>query len=153
MLEKKIDQSSIDLLKNFVLHKDDPSKMKQFLENSSLYKLNSGKLAIDELNLLSSNLSNFGSINNCIIDLSLARGLDYYTGIIVEAVLLKEDGTVSSSIAGGGRYDQLVGMFSGKDIPAVGASIGIERLMALLGDNISAEDNERKKVFVASIGN
>lgn len=45
-------------------------------------------------------------------------------------------------------------MFSGKDIPAVGASIGIERLMALLGDNINADDASIKsKVFVASIGN
>jgi len=44
-------------------------------------------------------------------DLSLARGLDYYTGLIFEAVLV---GSKRGSVAGGGRYDNLVGMFSGK---------------------------------------
>ena len=50
-------------------------------------------------------------LDNILFDFSLARGLDYYTGLIYEAVLL--DGKVGS-IAGGGRYDGLLGMFSGK---------------------------------------
>ena len=64
-----------------------------------------------------------------MFDFSLARGLDYYTGLIYEAVLTGSD---RGSIAGGGRYDGLVGMFSGKNIPAVGVSIGIERIFAIL---------------------
>jgi histidyl-tRNA synthetase len=59
---------------------------------------------------------------------TLARGLDYYTGMIFEAV----SGGEGSSIAGGGRYDNLIGSFTGKDIPAVGCSIGIDRLFDLL---------------------
>jgi len=54
-------------------------------------------------------------------DLSLARGLDYYTGLIFETIFI---GSQRGSVAGGGRYDNLVGMFSGKQIPSVGGSIG-----------------------------
>lgn len=57
-----------------------------------------------------------------IFDMALARGLDYYTGVIFEAVLIGEESV--GSVGAGGRYDKLVGMFSGRDIPAVGVSIG-----------------------------
>ena len=60
------------------------------------------------------------------IDLSLARGLDYYTGPVFEVFAGKGIG----SIAGGGRYDKMIGLFSGKDTPAVGISFGIERIMS-----------------------
>jgi histidyl-tRNA synthetase len=61
-----------------------------------------------------------------ILDLSLVRGLDYYTGPILEVVL---DRPRIGSVAGGGRYDNLIGMFLGKDLPATGVSIGIERII------------------------
>ena len=62
-------------------------------------------------------------------DPTLARGLDYYTGIIME---LKPNGKPEEmSIGGGGRYDGLVGMFAGKEIPAVGFSFGLDRLIEL----------------------
>ena len=60
------------------------------------------------------------------LDLTLARGLDYYTGIVYEATV--EEPKVGS-VSGGGRYDGLVGMFSGRDIPATGISIGLERIV------------------------
>lgn len=64
-------------------------------------------------------------------DLSLARGLDYYTGLIYEIVLT--DSTLGiGSISGGGRYDDLIGMFSQNQIPSVGGSIGLERLFGIL---------------------
>ena len=56
-------------------------------------------------------LKNMNALKNVSFDLSLARGLDYYTGVIYEAILV---GASIGSIAGGGRYDELVGMFSGK---------------------------------------
>ncbi|HEY0907997.1 MAG TPA: histidine--tRNA ligase [Candidatus Paceibacterota bacterium] len=65
-----------------------------------------------------------------VIDLSIARGLDYYTGLIFEARLTNVPGF--GTVCAGGRYDNLVGMFSGKTIPAVGASIGLDRLYAAL---------------------
>jgi histidyl-tRNA synthetase len=60
------------------------------------------------------------------IDLSLVRGLDYYTGMIYEAVV--EEPKIGS-LSGGGRYDNLIGVFTGNKIPAVGGSIGVERLI------------------------
>jgi histidyl-tRNA synthetase len=59
----------------------------------------------------------------------VVRGLDYYTGPVYEAVM---DGGPKISILGGGRYDSLIGRFAGKDIPAVGCSIGFERILSLL---------------------
>jgi histidyl-tRNA synthetase len=62
------------------------------------------------------------------IDPSLARGLGYYTGTIME-INVKD---LPGSIAGGGRYDNLIGMFSGSDVPACGFSLGLERLVVVM---------------------
>lgn len=74
------------------------------------------------------------TLPNIKLDLSLARGLDYYTGVVFEARMVDEAGNKTGSIAGGGRYDKLLGMFraEGDQLPAVGGSIGIERIFALL---------------------
>jgi histidyl-tRNA synthetase len=64
-----------------------------------------------------------------IIDPTVVRGLDYYTGPVFEAVLT--DGSFGS-VAAGGRYDDLVRRFTGQDVPACGASIGVDRLLATL---------------------
>jgi len=71
-------------------------------------------------------------------DLSLARGLDYYTATIYEAVLC---GTEVGSVSGGGRYDGLVNGLAGskKQIPCVGMSIGIERIMAIIDKRLADE--------------
>ncbi len=66
------------------------------------------------------------SDDRIVFDMSLVRGLDYYTGPIFEAVPVD---VKMGSIAGGGRYDGLIGMFLGEDIPATGVSIGIERII------------------------
>lgn len=63
-------------------------------------------------------------------DISLVRGQGYYTGIVFEIVSKNFRG----SIAGGGRYDNLIGKFTGENIPAVGFSIGFERIFALLSE-------------------
>jgi histidyl-tRNA synthetase len=97
--------------------------------------------AFTDLDLLDQYLTALNVAEFVSFDLSLARGLDYYTGVIFEAVLIAEgDNQVSvGSIGAGGRYDKLVGMFSGQDVPAVGASIGLERILAML------EQRERAK--------
>jgi len=61
-----------------------------------------------------------------VLDLTLARGLDYYTGVVYEAAVEKPK---VGSVSGGGRYDGLVGMFAGREIPAIGISIGLERIL------------------------
>ncbi len=65
-----------------------------------------------------------------VIDFSIARGLDYYTGMIFEISLVRAP--QFGSVLSGGRYDNLIGMFSNKSVPAVGASIGLDRLISAL---------------------
>lgn len=62
---------------------------------------------------------------------TLARGLDYYTGLIFEAEI---EGYTAGAVAGGGRYDKLVGMFSGRDIPAVGLAYGFDRIVEAMNE-------------------
>ncbi|MFM8634115.1 MAG: histidine--tRNA ligase [Planctomycetia bacterium] len=63
-----------------------------------------------------------------VIDPSIARGLDYYTGIVLESFLDELPGL--GSICSGGRYDNLAGLYTKQQLPGVGASLGIDRLMA-----------------------
>ena len=64
------------------------------------------------------------------IDPSLARGLSYYTGAIME-INVKD---LAGSLGGGGRYDNLVGMFLGQDVPACGFSLGLERILVVMSE-------------------
>ncbi len=66
------------------------------------------------------------------LDVSIARGLDYYTGPVFEAILLDKKGGKVGSVMGGGRYDESIGRFGGQQIPATGASIGVDRLLAAM---------------------
>ncbi len=63
-----------------------------------------------------------------VIDPSIARGLDYYTGIVLESFLDELPGL--GSICSGGRYDNLAGLYTKQQLPGVGASLGIDRLLA-----------------------
>jgi histidyl-tRNA synthetase len=63
------------------------------------------------------------------VDLAMVRGLDYYTGPIFEVVV--EEPKIGS-LGGGGRYDGLIGMFTGQSLPAVGISVGLERILLVL---------------------
>jgi histidyl-tRNA synthetase len=63
-------------------------------------------------------------------DSSLARGLSYYTGAIMEIAVPD----LAGSLGGGGRYDGLIGMFSGEDIPACGFSLGLERILVVMAE-------------------
>jgi histidyl-tRNA synthetase len=86
---------------------------------------------IDLVARISSHLYSLGYGDDQVsLDLSIARGLAYYTGPVFEAVLL--DAPQFGSVFGGGRYDDLVMRFLGEKIPAVGASLGVDRLLAAL---------------------
>lgn len=96
-----------------------------------------GKAGIEELKYV---MTNSGNIN-LSVDLTLARGLNYYTGIIFEAKAPEE--VKMGSIGGGGRYDDLTGLFGVPNIPGVGISFGIDRIydvmeeMNLFPENIT----------------
>src|SRR5215217_5351247 len=86
--------------------------------------------AIAELRELFDLLPAFGVPESAYaLDLSLARGLDYYTGPVYEATV---DEPKVGSVAGAGRYDKLVGTFLGRPIPATGISLGLERIIEVV---------------------
>ncbi|CAG5993835.1 unnamed protein product [Menidia menidia] len=111
---------------------------------------------LSDIKLLFSYLQLFQVTDKVVFDLSLARGLDYYTGVIYEAVLSQagvapaaneapngtsaEESVSVGSVAGGGRYDGLVGMFDpkGRKVPCVGVSIGIERIFSIMEQKAAA---------------
>ncbi|MCV2874748.1 histidine--tRNA ligase [Rhodobacteraceae bacterium XHP0102] len=98
-----------------------------------------GAAGVDELETIASLLAAQGyGPDRIVIDPSVVRGLGYYTGPVFEAELtfeiLDEKGRPRQfgSVAGGGRYDDLVKRFTGQDVPATGVSIGVDRLLAAL---------------------
>ena len=77
----------------------------------------------------------------------LIRGLDYYTGIILETVLKSNPN--SSSLGGGGRYDKMIGLFTGNDLPAVGYSVGLDRTIEAMEEaGIMVAPKTQTKVLV-----
>ncbi|MBX3061601.1 MAG: histidine--tRNA ligase [Anaerolineae bacterium] len=89
---------------------------------------------LDELEQLVNNLMALNTpAENIDLDFSMVRGLSYYTGPIFEAVLLSDDPEERvGSVAGGGRYDDLIGLFRKDTLPTVGISLGIERLIYIM---------------------
>jgi len=87
---------------------------------------------MDELESLVRELKKFGISKEIVVDFSLVRGFDYYTGAVFEI------STGGLSIAGGGRYDGLVETYGGKPTPAVGISLGVSRII---------DEMEKKKLF------
>lgn len=86
---------------------------------------------LDVIESISSDLDALGyGSDRVALDVSIARGLAYYTGPVFEAVLL--DAPEFGSVFGGGRYDNLVARFGGPPIPATGASLGVDRILAAM---------------------
>jgi histidyl-tRNA synthetase len=140
--EKGLSSESADMIGEYVCLNGRVELLDTLLVDSRLSKEKSAVSGLQDMKLLFKYCELFGVLDKVIFDLSLARGLDYYTGVIYEAVLKGKhsqvdngDGSVSvGSIAGGGRYDDLVGMFDtkGRRVPCVGISIGIERVFSIL---------------------
>ena len=88
---------------------------------------------LEELKAVTANLSAFGvPEENFAVDLTIARGLDYYTGTVYETTLL--DHPEIGSVCSGGRYDDLAGYYTEKQLPGVGISIGLTRLFYVLDE-------------------
>ncbi len=90
-------------------------------------------LGVSELRAVTENLAAFGVPEaNFAVDLTIARGLDYYTGTVYETTLL--DHPEIGSVCSGGRYDNLAGYYIDKQLPGVGISIGLTRLFYVLDE-------------------
>src|SRR3954447_11564095 len=133
-----------DTIRGLGLNKEAVDRIERFLAVQSVSRrdvltqlrdlftsLEGAPAQIDVIERISNHLYALGYDDDRVsLDLSIARGLAYYTGPVFEAILL--DAPQFGSIFGGGRYDGLVMRFLGEAIPAVGASIGVDRLLAAL---------------------
>lgn len=128
-IKEKFSDVSISKLENLLKNKS------LSFENISLILKESllAKKGIDDLKSVFDFISN-GSINNEIrFDLTLARGLNYYTGTIIEVV--SKSNTKLGSLGGGGRYDDLTSLFNMKNTSGVGISFGLDRIFILMEEN------------------
>lgn len=89
------------------------------------------KEPVKELRELLSLLSMYKVGGEIEVDFSTVRGIDYYTGVVFET--MEKKGEMRYSMGSGGRYDNLIGKYAGKELPAVGISIGVDRVMDSLG--------------------
>jgi len=159
--EKNLNAESADKIGEYVRMKGKVELVDQLLE-TDLGKNKAAKAGLDEMKTFLEYCEIYGSSDVVSFDLSLARGLDYYTGLIYEAVLLGENKDENGelvqvgSVAAGGRYDELVGMFDvkKKNVPCVGVSIGIERLFAIMEAKAKASKEKLRttetEVYVAT---
>ena len=138
--EKGIPEKVADQIGAFVRHSGQMPEILEFLkEDQSLVANENVQAGIGEMGLLLSYLKALDAADRISFDLSLARGLDYYSGLIYEVIpSTSGQPTQVGSIAGGGRYDGLVGMYGKHPIPCVGLSFGVDRIFTIL-------DARRKK--------
>ena len=141
--QQKIDESKINKIIDIINVKGDNREkiiqLKKILKNSE---------GLKEIEEMISYLKNM----NCQadFDVSLARGLAYYTGTVIEAVL--KNSSIKSSVAGGGRYDNMIGSFLGKgSIPAVGISFGVDRIYDALVERQETKQKTNTKVYIIPI--
>ncbi|KAK3035525.1 hypothetical protein RJ639_034730 [Escallonia herrerae] len=140
--EKGLDVETANKIGTFVKQRGRPLELlaelqqggSEFLEEDPAFS------ALNEMDMLFKCLESAGCIDKVVLDLSLARGLDYYTGVIFEAVF--KGATQVGSIAAGGRYDDLIGMFGTKKVPAVGVSLGIERVFTIMEQQLQKDQNQ-----------
>jgi histidyl-tRNA synthetase len=180
--EKGLDSEIADRIGEYVVLKGQKDLLSKLQADAKLTANASMVAGMADMELLFTYLESFDALSNVSFDLSLARGLDYYTGIIWEVVTegsapgsvplvttstataappkpskkpsKKKDGadidedrssdpTVGvGSVAAGGRYDNLVGMFSGKtQIPCVGISFGVDRIFSITKARLAEDAN------------
>lgn len=142
MTERCIDQDAIDLIEK-VLQTQTIEDLKPFLAQSEI-----GQKGIKELEDVFDFLQFSEQQNEITFDVTLARGLSYYTGCIFEVAA---NDVKIGSIGGGGRYDDLTGMFGLKDVSGVGVSFGAERIYDVMEElNLFPQDDKQnlKLLFV-----
>jgi len=140
--EKGISDNAITQLEPLIdlagTNQEKVSVLNTFLASSEI-----GKKGIEEINFLLSRLENIHIKHISIeLDITLARGLSYYTGTIFEAKA--NAGTFTPSILGGGRYDDLTGIFGLKSLSGVGISFGVDRIYDVIEElNLFPEEVNR----------
>jgi histidyl-tRNA synthetase len=122
--QKNLNKEQIAIIEKYLsIHGNNEEKIKQI--KTLLGNNDSGKKGTEELEYIVSNSQLATHHSPLTIDFTLARGLNYYTGIIFE---IKAKDVQMGSIGGGGRYDDLTGLFGVPNIPGVGISFGVDRI-------------------------
>ncbi len=132
LLEMGIDNEKAKTITDFISTSGDSAQVLASLEK---YKGQNEvfDLGADELSTVVNNMRGFGVPDEFFtVDLTIARGLDYYTGTVYETVML--DHPEIGSVCSGGRYDNLAEYYTDRKLPGVGISIGLTRLFFVLGD-------------------
>ncbi|KAF2224958.1 histidyl-tRNA synthetase mitochondrial precursor [Elsinoe ampelina] len=193
--DKGLDPAVADKIGEYVVRKGGRELLESLQADATLSANESAKAGLADMKLLFDYLDIFSVFDRISFDMSLARGLDYYTGVIYEVITeasappaaqqitspssatsqrppktLKASKQVNGdddrsndpsigvgSIAAGGRYDELVGMFSGRTVPCVGISFGVERIFSITKARIEAENSAKLRtsdteVYVMAIG-
>lgn len=150
-----LSDSQLSLILQFLEAKSETNQ--QTLKNLSYLVTGSkiGEQGVSDLEKIAESTEAQGyGVDRVLIDPSVVRGLGYYTGPVLEAELtfdiVDEKGLTRrfGSVAGGGRYDDLVKRFTGQEVPATGMSIGVDRLLAALESRKSSKITEQGPVII-----
>tara|TARA_Y100000310_G_scaffold241784_1_gene245858 strand:+ start:21922 stop:23199 length:1278 start_codon:yes stop_codon:yes gene_type:complete len=142
--DKKIDNKTINNIVKILNikgnNKEKLNKIKKQLKESE--GINEIEELISSLNILRVNVD---------FDVSLARGLTYYTGTVIEVYL--KNSSIKTAVCAGGRYDKMIGSFIGKgDFPAVGISFGLDRIYDAYAEKSESKQKTVTKVYIVPIG-
>ena len=150
LAEKGVSKEAVAKLQPILaLEGDTAAKLNQL--ESVLKASETGIKGVEEVRVLFAYIERFGLQTEVELDLTLARGLNYYTGAIIE---VKAKDMEMGSICGGGRYDDLTGIFGLPDVSGVGVSFGAERIYDVLTQLglFPQETPENTKVMFANFG-
>lgn len=177
--EKGLEEAVADRIGEYVKHSGDiPTIVALLKADEALFANADIKQGVEDMELLTSFLDAFGVPGKKVsFDLSLCRGLDYYTGLIFEVIAqpsaaadaapaaaggkpAKKKGGAEEiqvgSIAAGGRYDNLVGMYGKTQIPCVGISFGVDRIFTIMKAKREKEEGRSRvretDVYVMAFG-
>ncbi|KAI9684558.1 MAG: Cytoplasmic and mitochondrial histidine tRNA synthetase [Bathelium mastoideum] len=180
--EKGLDPAVADKIGTYVVRKGGRDLLEALKQDEGLSANESAKKGLEDMTVLFDYLETYNILDHISLDMSLARGLDYYTGVIYEVITegsasptatttttahkkktnggadddRSDDPTVGvGSVAAGGRYDHLVSMFSNKDMPCVGISFGVERIFSIMkmrATQAAAAAEPALDVFVMAFG-
>lgn len=151
--EKGLEEQAAKRIEKFIKLNGSSELVNQLLADE-LGQNQSAIVGLNEIKLLFEYAELFKIKSSILFNLSLARGLDYYTGLIYE-VIITDKSIECGSIAAGGRYDNLVSTLIDNDrwqVPCVGLSIGIERILSIIEEKMSQDVGSPSQVLVISIG-
>ena len=150
---KGISESSLSMLSPIInLQGSNPEKietLKKVLSASS-----SGLKGIEEIEFILQGYAEIKKSTPVEVDITLARGLNYYTGAIIEVKVIDNRSTFTSSVCGGGRYDDLTGIFGLPNVSGVGISFGADRIYDVLDEMNAFPDfsSVSTKILFANFG-